>query len=243
MKNPNIYQALILIVLLLFQTIFAFTFQKRLSMRSGKSWSNFDVEQFMIENLDGNVSSTTFSIDKWKTYHNEQYGFTIKYPENYFQDTRFSSRLSLRQNTTSMEECIKSSGLRIGVSWYILGEDTTVNLNGYQIKLSKTTTIEDIGKYFTDPELDSRKLVLRSCVMHNCAGNTAAVCTIHAPGEAPDRNGGIFEIYIMGIYEIGEGDRLLLQISNDAGGTPHVKDQEFNRDIFRVLPTLSWQSK
>jgi len=179
------------------------------------------------------------NIQDWKTCRNELYGFEIKYPENYFLCQHSVDRISLRQNTTSEEEC-RTAGKRIGLHVYRLGQVTGIGLGSYSIQLTQDTTVEDIAQQFLPDDNRSMVRVLRTCHPRKINGNDAIVCTITAPGEMPWLTGGIFEVFVLSIYETKDGERILVKVSNDAGGTPHKGDRALRRDVLRVFHTFRW---
>jgi len=172
-----------------------------------------------------------------KVYRNERFGFEIKYPENYFLDPSTSSDryISLRQDTTSAGQC-KTSGKRIGLNVCRLEQDGSTTLGGYSIALTQDSTVNDIAPQFVRP--DNRPLVQRNCYQRVINGTTALICTLRAPGEAVARTGGIYEVFVLGVHEMKNGERILIRVSNDAGGTPYTGDRALRRDVLRVFHTL-----
>jgi len=187
---------------------------------------------------------STRYIHGCKTYHNEEYGFEIKYPDNYFLVPSSSSeRISLRENTSSAEEC-KTQGKRIGVYVYRLGktprgEICGIGLGGYFIKLTKESTLDDIAHQFLVD--GNRPLVRRNCYQRVINGNFILICTLLAPGESPERTGGIFNVFVLGIYEMKNGERILVKVCNDDGGTPYTVDRALRHDVLQVFHTLRWK--
>ena len=68
------------------------------------------------------------------------------------------------------------------------------------------------------------------------------ICTLRAPGEAPELTGGIFEVFVLGIHDLADGKRMLVQMDNTAGGTPYTVDRELRRDVLWIFHTLRWTS-
>ncbi|WP_319522890.1 hypothetical protein [uncultured Desulfosarcina sp.] len=190
---------------------------------------------------------STAGMGNWNEYHDAHFGFEIKYPQNYFLDQKYAADttsasptrfLSLRQNTTSEEEC-RTIGKRIGVHILRLGRVTGFNLAGCSIKLTENTRVADIEQQFlTEASKDHRPKVQRTCYRRDINGNDSIVLTKCAPGEAPGLTGGIFEVYVLGIHETGDGERILVRMDNTAGGTPHTGDRALRRDVLRIFHTL-----
>ena len=185
----------------------------------------------------------------WKTYQNKSFGFEINSPANYLpceqgqtksiQPVNFDYIL-LRQNTFSAEDCI-SVGKRIGLYAYRLGRMSGFSLSGNTFKLTKETTISDIAHQFV--VADNRPLVHRSCYQRNFNGNNAIICTNRAPGEMPEFTGDTFDVFVLAVYAMKNGERILVRVSNDAGGTPYTADHELQRDAIQIFSTLRFESQ
>ena len=93
------------------------------------------------------MSVVAEDMDDWKEYHDQQLGFGIKYPRHYFHDPQHTTYLSLRQNTTSAEEC-RTLGKRIGVHIRQLGPGMAFDLAGCFIELTGDATVADIERQF-----------------------------------------------------------------------------------------------
>jgi hypothetical protein len=180
----------------------------------------------------------------WKTYRNKSFGLEIKYPASYFlcpEREQAGARrvdfdyVTLRQNTASAAEC-RTIGKRIGFYMYRLGGALEFNLSGKTIRLTEETTADDIAERFLKG--DNRPAVRRSCDSQDIHGTKAVICRVRAPGEAPGITGGIAEVFALGIFEMENGERILAQMSNDAGGTPHARDRALGRDVVRIFQTL-----
>lgn len=183
---------------------------------------------------------STEGRDGWKEYHDERFGFSMKYPQGYFHDPKHTTFLSLRQDTTSAEEC-RTSGKRIGVHIQPLGRGTALRLAGCSITLTSDATVADIEQQFLSEDAkDRRPAVHRTCHRRGINGTPGIICTLRAPGEAPMLTGGIYEVYVLGIFDVADGKRILVQMNNVAGGTPHTGDRKLRRDVLRVFHTLRW---
>ena len=180
----------------------------------------------------------------WRTYRYEHFGLELKYPENYFlaKTSDFDAAkgfgyITLRQDARSAEDC-KTLGKRIGAHVYRLGQVSGIGLGGRSVKLTPATTVADIeGQFLAD---DNRPQVRRNCHRREINGVDAIVCTSQAPGENAWLTGGIYDVFVLGVYERANGERLLVKISNNAGGTPHTGDRALRRDTVRVFHTLRW---
>ena len=171
-----------------------------------------------------NVPVSMKDMNGWKSYQNEYFGFEIKYPENYFlaQKSDFNS-------TTN-----------IGLHIFRLGPVTGISLGGNFIKVNKDTTVSDIAQQFL--EGNKKTLVQRTCHYRDINGNNTIICIIRAPGEIPSLTGGIFEVFVLGVYEMENGERILVQMSNSAGGTPYTGDRTLRLDVLRIFHTYRWKS-
>lgn len=180
---------------------------------------------------------STQNMNDWKSYHNEKYGFEIKYPRNYYLDPKSNyDYISLRQNTTSAEEC-KKLGMRIGLRVYRL-EQGNIHLGGNVIQFNKDLNMDDIARQFLAG--DNRPLVRRECYKRDINGNNILICILNAPGEDPLLTGGIYEVEVFGFYQLKNGDRVLINVNNEDGGTPHTVDRMLRRDLLRILFTIRW---
>ena len=193
-----------------------------------------------------NVPVSMKDMNGWKSYQNEYFGFEIKYPENYFlaQKSDFNSttnigHVSFRQGTSS-QEGHRTLGKRIGLHIFRLGPVTGISLGGNFIKVNKDTTVSDIAQQFL--EGNKKTLVQRTCHYRDINGNNTIICIIRAPGEIPSLTGGIFEVFVLGVYEMENGERILVQMSNSAGGTPYTGDRTLRLDVLRIFHTYRWKS-
>jgi hypothetical protein len=172
---------------------------------------------------------STKGMDDWKEYHDEQIGFSIKYPPNYFLDPKHARYLSLRQNTTG-------KGIRIRI-WQ-LGR---TSFSGGPIKLTEDTTVSDLERQIMAEDLEDRRpAVRRTCHRRKINGTPYLVRTKRAPGESSVLTSGIFEVYVFGIYDMADGKRFLVMMDNTFGGTPYTRDRKLRSDMLRVLHTLRW---
>jgi len=211
-------------------------------------WRMYQYQQYDVPANFATLPISTQNIRGWKTYHNEHFGFEIKYPDYYFlartSDFNHTSNFGyilLRQHPVSAEEGKTSySGEGISLYMYRLGQVTSFGISGDSIKLTKETTADDIAQQFLED--DNRPLVRRDCHRRDINGNNTIICTIRAPGEMPLLTGGIFEVFILGVYEMENGERILARMSNNAGGTPYTGDRALRRDMLRVFHTLRWTS-
>ena len=170
----------------------------------------------------------------WKNYTSDTYGFTFRYPANYFlAPTSTVDALSLRQNTYSAEEC-RTAGQRIGMRLYRLGQITGLG----SLSLTESTTVGDIQQHFLAEKRGAR--VTRTAYRRDINGHDTLLCVARAPGEMAWLTGGIYEVFIYGVYENKNGERILAILSNNAGGTPHTPDRALRRDMLRVFHTLRW---
>ena len=188
------------------------------------------------------MSVVAEDMDDWKEYHDQQLGFGIKYPRHYFHDPQHTTYLSLRQNTTSAEEC-RTLGKRIGVHVRQLRPGMAFDVAGCLIELTGDTTLADIERQFLAADSkDDRPAVRRTCHRRNINGTPSLICTLRAPGEAPELTGGIFEVFVLGIHDLADGKRMLVQMDNTAGGTPYTIDRQLRRDVLWICHTLRWTS-
>ena len=182
----------------------------------------------------------------WGAYHDDEFGFDVSYPPNYsLAPAIYSTHKSNLCHVSFRRGAASSGGRRTagkGVSLhaYRLGQITGMGLGGRSIKVTRETTLADIAQQFMAD--DNRPLVRRTCHRRDINGNQTIVCTIRAPGEQPLLTGGIFQVFVLGVYEMGNGDRVLVQMSNNAGGTPYTGDRAIRRDVLRVFHTLRWTS-
>jgi len=51
---------------------------------------------------------------------------------------------------------------------------------------------------------------------------------------------GIFEVFVLGIFNMEDGERILVQMTNSAGGTPYKCDRSLRYDVLRIFQTLQW---
>jgi len=180
----------------------------------------------------------------WEIYHNEPFGFEIKYPENYYlaHTSDFNNQssfgyISLRQNTSSADEA-KTVGKRIGLYVYRPRKVSGISVGGYPIQLNRETTLDDIAQQFLVD--DNRPAVLRNCYQREINGTEAIICIKRAPGEMPMVTSGIFEVFVLGIFNMEDGERILVQMTNSAGGTPYKCDRSLRYDVLRIFQTLQW---
>jgi len=183
----------------------------------------------------------------WQTYRNARNDFELKYPQNYFLCREKESgsgnilNISLREDTLSPEEC-RTSGKRIDINLFLLGDVDDFKLARNTIGLTKETSLDDITQQFLQKEPDFPDII-HSCDLQTTNEVQSITCVKKAPGEAPHKTGGIFEMTVLGIYELDNNDRVLVSISNMGGGTPHANDHAFTQKTAEVFQTIKFENK
>jgi hypothetical protein len=175
----------------------------------------------------------------WPIYTNDRYGFELRYPPNYQVVKDQPDYVALRQNGDAAGDP-DTIGKRIGLRVYDLASKHKINVGEKRFALDGTTTLDGIEQLLAE---DAGKPANRAFFNHRRRfdGHDAIISIVRATGEMPLLTGGLYKVDILGMYETTPGRRVLIAMSNDAGGTPHLRDRTLRRDLLQMYSTLRWK--